>query len=58
MKGNKSPSRFSLTDINLCSVLKVALSNNIYPEIEKLVAGKNVKYLRRKMIENFIFLVL
>jgi len=40
MNSNKSPVRSRLTEIYLNSVLKVALSNKIFPEIEKLVAEK------------------
>ncbi|XP_060836290.1 general transcription factor II-I repeat domain-containing protein 2B-like [Rhopalosiphum padi] len=43
MNSNKSPVRSRLTDTHLNAVLKVASSNNISPEIEKLVGEKRCK---------------
>lgn len=40
MNSNKSPIRSRLTDTHLNAVLKVASSNKISPDIEKLVAEK------------------
>jgi hypothetical protein len=48
MNSNKSSVRSRLTDIHLNSVLKVASSNNISPEIEKLVEEKRCQISSKK----------
>jgi len=48
MNSNKSPVRSRLTDTHLNAVLKVASSNNISPEIEKLVGEKRCQISSKK----------
>jgi hypothetical protein len=48
MNSNKSLERSRLTDTHLNAVLKVASSNNISPEIEKLVGEKKYQISSKK----------
>ncbi|CAI6350830.1 unnamed protein product [Macrosiphum euphorbiae] len=48
MNSNKSPVRSRLTDTHLNAVLKVASSNNMSPEIEKLVGEKRCQISSKK----------
>ena len=56
MNSNKSPVRSRLTDTHLNAVLKVASSNNMSPEIEKLVGAKRCQISSKKKLLICFFL--
>lgn len=57
MTSNKSSDRSWLTDTHLYSILKVASSNKISPEIEQFVAKKYMSNITNSIDELLIFVI-